>query len=77
MLLKLKSGFSVFTGGPLGSKTATGVPRGYWNLSWVAEDDLSLASNSTSGEQDALRPLLIDRQAKALLSLRDALLPFP
>lgn len=55
----LKSGFADFfffflTGEPLGGKTAAGVPRGYWNFSWVAEDDLSLASNSTSGEHELM-----------------------
>lgn len=58
-VLKLKSGFAVlffFAGEPLGGKSAAGVPRGYWSFSWVAEDDLSTASNSTSGEQEADGP---------------------
>lgn len=56
-VLKLKSElahfffFLLFAGEPLGGKTAAGVPRGYWSFSWVAEDVLSFASNSTTGEQ--------------------------
>ena len=45
----------------MGGKPATGVPRGYWSFSWVAEDDLNLASNSISGEQEAVGPPLLLR----------------
>ncbi|CAJ1074058.1 ALK tyrosine kinase receptor isoform X1 [Xyrichtys novacula] len=34
-------------GEPLaGSRTAAGIPRGYWSFSWVAEDDLSFPNDS-------------------------------
>lgn len=50
--------FSCFVGEPLAGRTAAGIPRGYWNFSWVAEDDLSIFSNSMpmSGELDIVSP---------------------
>ncbi|XP_034432007.1 LOW QUALITY PROTEIN: ALK tyrosine kinase receptor [Hippoglossus hippoglossus] len=33
-------------GEPLAGRTAAGIPRGYWNFSWVAEDDLSFPNNA-------------------------------
>ncbi|KAM6913051.1 ALK tyrosine kinase receptor [Xenentodon cancila] len=33
-------------GEPLDGRTAAGIPQGYWNFSWVAEDDLSLQDDT-------------------------------
>ncbi|XP_071378728.1 ALK tyrosine kinase receptor [Centroberyx affinis] len=33
-------------GEPLAGRTAAGIPRGYWNFSWVAEDELSFPKDS-------------------------------
>nr|XP_020498778.1 ALK tyrosine kinase receptor-like [Labrus bergylta] len=40
-------------GEPLaGSRTAAGIPRGYWSFSWVAEDDLSFPNDSVPASAD-------------------------
>lgn len=75
MCSKLKCGFTVSAGEPLGGRTAAGIPRGYWSFSWVAEDDLSFPTDSTSGELDTVSCPQIDRQAMVLLSLKGSLLP--
>lgn len=64
-----------FAGEPLGGRTAAGIPRGYWSFSWVAEDDLSVPSDSTSGEWDTVSPPQTDGQAEVILSSKDSLLP--
>lgn len=75
--LWVRCGFSVFTGELLAGRAAAGIPRGYWNFSWVAEDDLSFPNDSipTSGESGIVSPAQTDRQAQTPLSSKDPLLP--
>lgn len=75
-----ESGFSVFflfAGEPLAGRSAAGIPRGYWNFSWVAEDDLSFPNELTppSGEWDIVSSPQTDRQAQAPSSSKNPLLP--
>lgn len=55
----LCSNFFLFLPGePLARKAAAAVPKGYWNFSWVAEDNLSFPYDSMplSGELDRISP---------------------
>lgn len=50
--LELIENVSVTAGESLDSRNPGGIPRGYWNFSWVAEDDLSFPNDTMakSGE---------------------------
>ncbi|KAF6729047.1 hypothetical protein FQA47_010392 [Oryzias melastigma] len=43
-------------GQPSDSRAAAGVPRGYWNFSWVAEDNLSFRDGSMPKSVDPRCP---------------------
>ena len=64
--MKVKWIFAVVAGEPMNGRTAAGIPRGYWNFSWVAEDDLSLRNDTRlqSGESDFVSSPQTGRQTK-------------